>query len=147
MVENKVPYGVLCSRKITFFRESAPAWPNKQKILFFCCNCALHPLTGTLIEPPQDNRTMPWNPSVVLPNASGDSSNEFRPPMYGTRLWKRVRMYKLRINQRCERCRDRLAEEVHHCNADASDNRPSNLVALCRDCHCSITVSERMRRG
>jgi hypothetical protein len=62
-------------------------------------------------------------------------------------MWKRVRMYKLRTSQRCEWCRDRLSEEVHHRNGDASDNRPSNLLALCKSCHSSITMSERIKKG
>lgn len=56
-------------------------------------------------------------------------------------------MYKLRTSQRCEGCRARHSEEVHHRNGNAYDNRPSNLLALCKSCHSSITVSERMKKG
>ncbi len=62
-------------------------------------------------------------------------------------MWKRVRMYKLQADQCCEWCRDRLSEEVHHRNGDAGDIRPSNLLALCKRCHSSITMRERIKKG
>jgi 5-methylcytosine-specific restriction endonuclease McrA len=37
---------------------------------------------------------------------------------------------------RCADCgRSDLPLEVHHVNSDKTDNRITNLVPLCRDCH------------
>jgi 5-methylcytosine-specific restriction protein A len=90
---------------------------------------------------------MPWSPYVSAPHATCEPARSGYSVYYGTRMWKRVRMYKLRINQRCECCQERFSEEVHHRNSNADDNRPSNLLAVCKSCHSSITMSERVKKG
>lgn len=90
---------------------------------------------------------MPWSPSVAGRHPARTIGRDHSKAAYGRRVWKRVRMYKLRTNQRCERCLEGFSVEVHHRNSNALDNRPSNLQALCRSCHSLLTVSERMSRG
>lgn len=99
-------------------------------------------LTFLLMVGSLGNRgTLPWRPHRY---ARLTSPCKFPcSERYGSRMWKRIRMYKLRITQRCEHCRTRVTEEVHHRNGDAYDNRPSNLLALCKKCHSSITVKQR----
>lgn len=90
---------------------------------------------------------MPWSPRLFARRAVDRTCRSVSPREYSTSVWKRVRIYKLRTSQRCERCRARLSEEVHHRNGNAYDNRPSNLLALCKSCHSSITVNERIKKG
>ena len=90
---------------------------------------------------------MPWLPSVPARGESAVLQAAQGTNKYKCRLWKRIRMYKLRKNQLCEQCCKRPSEEVHHCNGDADDNRPANLRALCRFCHSRITVRDRINRG
>jgi 5-methylcytosine-specific restriction protein A len=90
---------------------------------------------------------MPWSPYVSAPYATCEIARTGHSNCYATRMWKRARMYKLRINQRCECCQEGVSEEVHHRNSNTGDNRPSNLLALCKSCHSSITMSERIKKG
>jgi 5-methylcytosine-specific restriction endonuclease McrA len=41
----------------------------------------------------------------------------------------------------CQQCEERLADEVHHSDGDPSNNDPSNLICLCRDCHRQVTAA------
>lgn len=90
---------------------------------------------------------MPWAPSDSAHDLNVVSSSVHGREKYSCRPWKRVRLYKLRKNQRCEQCCDNPSEEVHHCNGNAFDNRPSNLMALCRPCHSRMTLKGRIKRG
>jgi hypothetical protein len=42
----------------------------------------------------------------------------------------------------CERCREAVAEEVHHLG-ELSDNRPESLLAVCRACHRALGAEKR----
>jgi 5-methylcytosine-specific restriction endonuclease McrA len=54
-----------------------------------------------------------------------------------TRDWRQIREYCLkRDGHRCTRCGSTDRLEVHHVNGNAArDDRPSQLVTLCFDCH------------
>ena len=54
------------------------------------------------------------------------------------RAWMRKRAAVLRRAEWiCERCRDRLADEVHHLG-ELTDNRLESLLAVCRKCHLAL---------
>jgi hypothetical protein len=50
-----------------------------------------------------------------------------------------------RANWMCERCRERLAQEVHHLG-ELSDNRLEQLLAVCYDCHRELEAEKRQSR-
>jgi len=56
---------------------------------------------------------------------------------------KKRRMVMTRAGGVCERCGDRLADEIHHTRG-LEDNRLEALLAVCRPCHRAV---ERERRG
>ena len=58
----------------------------------------------------------------------------------GSAFWRERREYALkRANHRCERCKERRATEVHHLTYIRVFNEmPSDLVALCRQCHGEV---------
>lgn len=69
------------------------------------------------------------------------------------RGWRRVRAQVLhRDGYRCRRCgimgtpRKGFGNslEAHHRDGDATNNRMSNLKALCRDCHKSVHRADGM---
>lgn len=92
---------------------------------------------------------MPWIPlrSAYSSHEESKPSRDDRQKNYRTTLWKRIRTYKLRLNQRCQCCIGGVSEEIHHRNGNAADNRPSNLLALCRACHSWATSSDRVKKG
>jgi hypothetical protein len=49
-----------------------------------------------------------------------------------------------RANWTCERCRERLAQEVHHLNG-LDDNRLEALQAVCTTCHLELEAEKRLR--
>ena len=63
------------------------------------------------------------------------------------RRWQKIRDLYISKHPLCERCEaaGRLvpAEEVHHITplSDGGDHRDSNLQALCKSCHSSITLT------
>ena len=59
------------------------------------------------------------------------------------RAWMRRRMAVLkRADGVCERCENRLAEEIHHLNG-VGDNRLEMLLAVCHPCHVEIEAEKR----
>jgi 5-methylcytosine-specific restriction endonuclease McrA len=46
----------------------------------------------------------------------------------------------------CERCHDRIVEEIHHLNGNLGDNRLENLTAVCKDCHMALERDARANR-
>ncbi len=66
---------------------------------------------------------------------------------YG-RAWRRIRLQYIQAHPLCEQCEleGRLtpAEEVHHIVplTDGGTNDVSNLMALCKSCHSSITIND-----
>ena len=64
---------------------------------------------------------------------------------YNTSRWRKLREYKLKINPVCERCNNKLGEQVHHIipiatgmnNIERSNLcfNINNLMTLCVECH------------
>jgi 5-methylcytosine-specific restriction endonuclease McrA len=60
------------------------------------------------------------------------------------RAWmKKRRRIMARADGICERCRNRLAEEIHHIDGDVTNNCFENLVAACRPCHLALGRENR----
>jgi 5-methylcytosine-specific restriction endonuclease McrA len=57
-----------------------------------------------------------------------------------TTFWRERREHALtRANYTCERCKERRATEVHHVTyLRVFNERPTDLMALCRKCHMEI---------
>jgi len=55
----------------------------------------------------------------------------------GTAFWRERREHALkRANHTCEKCKERRASEVHHVTyLRVFNEMPTDLVALCRQCH------------
>jgi 5-methylcytosine-specific restriction endonuclease McrA len=51
-----------------------------------------------------------------------------------------------RANWTCERCGERLAQEIHHLGS-LSDNRLEMLIAVCRPCHRALEAEKRVGSG
>jgi hypothetical protein len=61
------------------------------------------------------------------------------------RQWQRRRSAVLRRSGGvCERCGERLVEEVHHLHG-VEDNRLSSLLGVCRVCHIVLEQEKRDR--
>ncbi len=80
--------------------------------------------------------------------AAGSYCGRCRPDYAPTRLrgrkWMRKRLAVLREAEFiCQRCGDRLADEIHHVNGDPGDNRFENLLATCRPCHRQLEAEKR----
>lgn len=70
---------------------------------------------------------------------SGELSGRFK---HG----KCARPYRKAVEKReCARCAGHVHLGIYRINRDASDNRPENLVVLCRSCHLSTSMRERWR--
>ena len=71
---------------------------------------------------------------------------------YG-RSWKRIRDRYIKAHPLCEQCKEEgkltPAEEVHHILplSRGGGNETSNLMALCKSCHSSITAESGDRWG
>ena len=63
--------------------------------------------------------------------------------MRGRKWMRRRAVVFRRAGWICERCHDRVAEEVHHLGG-AGRQRVGALMAVCRDCHREL---EREKRG
>ena len=59
--------------------------------------------------------------------------------------WRKVRGIKLNQNPLCEECRlsgeVTPANEVHHKDGNPLNNKPDNLMSLCKSCHSHITAT------
>jgi 5-methylcytosine-specific restriction endonuclease McrA len=55
----------------------------------------------------------------------------------GRRWMKTRRMVMARAGGVCERCEDRLADEIHHLDG-LKDNRLEALLAVCHSCHRAL---------
>lgn len=76
-------------------------------------------------------------PSVFLDKEpTTEKSTKYREPIPEAlceRILKRARY-------RCELCKEQLGLDLHHKNYDPSDNRESNLIAVCPNCHRRLDV-------
>lgn len=59
-----------------------------------------------------------------------------------THRWQQIRKAKLNRNPLCEHCKKKEklkpALLVHHIDQNPKNNRPENLMSLCRSCHDEI---------
>lgn len=83
--------------------------------------------------------------------AGGSYCGRCQPSYSPTRLrgrrWMRRRLAVLREAQFiCERCGERVAEEVHHLNG-VEDNRMQSLMAVCFPCHRQLEIEKRAGLG
>lgn len=74
-----------------------------------------------------------WGEPVVAPLPSG---------------WKRIRRAILKRDEhtcQAEDCAEPDPNElhVHHIDKDRTNNDPSNLLTLCRECHTNLHLAER----
>ena len=53
------------------------------------------------------------------------------------------RLVRQRDRYLCQLCGKPESLDVHHINYDKMDNRPDNLVTLCRSCHMKTTAPKR----
>ena len=75
----------------------------------------------------------------VLTDGSYCAQHQPWRPRGGTNRALRARVFAAN-GRRCRECgRADGPLEVHHVNADPTDNTIHNLVPLCRDCHRSVT--------
>lgn len=67
----------------------------------------------------------------------------YSPERLRGRLWQRKRRAVLReAGYVCQRCHERLAEEVHHLGP-LTDNRLHRLLAVCKRCHRALEAEKR----
>jgi len=74
------------------------------------------------------------------------------PKPYDRRAWRdRIRPMQLGREPLCHDCLGRgratPAEDVHHKNGDATDDREGNLMSLCHECHSRRTLAENRGPG
>jgi 5-methylcytosine-specific restriction endonuclease McrA len=63
------------------------------------------------------------------------------------RAWMRKRAAVMRrAGGICERCGNRLCEEIHHLGP-LTDNRLESLLAVCRGCHKALEAEKREAAG
>jgi hypothetical protein len=86
------------------------------------------------------------------PTYDGLHTRQFRRhtqnPYSGSKQW-RCRRDEVIVRQRfrCERCQRERRLQVHHLSYEhLGDERPAQLVALCRTCHWTVHNDEREAR-
>jgi 5-methylcytosine-specific restriction endonuclease McrA len=65
------------------------------------------------------------------------------PRMRGRRWMRKRGAVMRRAGSICERCGERVAEEVHHLG-ELSDNRLDRLIAVCKPCHLQLEAEKRL---
>lgn len=77
------------------------------------------------------------------PSCDWKRNASYAPDRLRGRAWMKRRATVLRRGGgMCERCREAVAEEVHHLG-ELSDNRPESLLAVCRACHRALGAEKR----
>jgi 5-methylcytosine-specific restriction endonuclease McrA len=83
---------------------------------------------------------------ALIPSGSycGRCQPNYAPQRLRGRKWMRKRSAVLReAGYVCQRCGDRVAEEIHHVDGDPGNNRFENLLAVCVRCHRKLEAEKR----
>lgn len=100
--------------------------------------------------PKFENRHVPTGADGKPVKPATSQEYELARRIRSSATWQKCRAVKLARDPVCERCREKLADEVHHIERLAV--RPDlafqldNLRALCRDCH-DIEDAEASRKS